>query len=259
MPARIACSDKRKRHPAERARGTGAEITARFEQRPVDPVEGPEQRQDHEGHVPVDQAHDQRERLACEPWVGLVQHADRLQRLVHVAVVLQQGDPGQHPQHVGDPERREERDEEQSLVPPAVPGEEVGDGVADQQAEHRRDPHEHDRVDERRVVQPVGVRQVRHGELQDRRVPVHRVPVRDRLTQDLVRRAEGDGQHHVEREHEEHEQVERGRRSERRPEPAWGPGPARHPPRVQRRRPATARPRPAATRVRANPSRSLPR
>ena len=197
---------QRQRHPQERAHPVQPQVAAGLDERRVDPVQAGVEHQDQVRDVAVDQAEDHGEGVSAEPVDRGGDDADRGQRLVHVAVGLQQVDPGQHAHHVADPERRDQQDEEQDLAPPGEPGHEVGRRVGDQQREQRRhrdvpDRPPHDRPDERRAADQVVPDVDDVG-----RAPAQRVPHRDRRLEQPVQLAHGDGQHGVERHDEQQDE-----------------------------------------------------
>jgi len=91
-----------------------AEVPAGLDEGWVDPVQARVQHQDQVRDVAVDQAEDDRERLAAQPVDGRRRGGEvqEVQRFVHVTVDLQQVDPGQHPHHVADPERGDQQYQE---------------------------------------------------------------------------------------------------------------------------------------------------
>ena len=217
---------ERERHQPERLVRARAQVTRRFEQAPVDTVEERVEREDHERHVPVDEAEDHRRRSSVEPRPRLADDADPEQHAVHPAVVLEEVDPGEHPHQVADEERRDQAQQEESLPAAAVAGDEVRDRVGDDERERSRDEHVDERAHEDRLERAVAREELAGHEAERARVPIERVPGGDRRLQDRVDRPEGDAEHRVERDQEEDADPDDARQREDRP----GGGAATPPP-----------------------------
>ena len=125
------------RHAPERADGAASQVASRLQQAGVDAIEEAEQGQDHVRDVPVHQAHDHGERSALEPPDRVVHEVDEHEEPVDVPVVVQQVDPGEHPHQVADPERGDQQDEQQALVPAAEAGHVVRDRIAQNETDRR--------------------------------------------------------------------------------------------------------------------------
>ena len=95
-----------------------------------------EQRDDEERQVAVgEERHHDGERVAESQETGAT---PKIPSLVHVAVVLQQVDPGEHAGDVVDPPRREDQRQDQTAPLPGQPSGVVRHGVSDADADHQR-------------------------------------------------------------------------------------------------------------------------
>ena len=170
------------------------------------------------------------DRLAVEPAAGLAEQPEGQEQLLDPERVQQPGadavgreqiDPGQHPHQVVDPERQDQREQDDALPAPGVTGREVRHRVADQEREADRDDDELDRAERDREVL-VAVPQVLEHLEDVADVPVQRVPVRNRV-RERVLVAERDGHHRVERREEEDRQPRDAGQREQAPRPARCP------------------------------------
>ena len=145
---------QRQRDLHERLPRTRAEIRSRFQQRQVQLLQVRVQRQDHERQVRVDDADVDRE-VGLQHHQRLVDDADPHQEIVDEAVVLEDADPGVHAQQERRPERQDHH-HQQDVAPGGVGASDgVGDRIADQQAQERRDRGDLQRVEIRAPVQVV--------------------------------------------------------------------------------------------------------
>ena len=206
------------RHAPERAEGAASQVASRLQQAGVDAIEEAEQGQDHVGDVPVHQTHDHGERSALEPPDRVVHDVDEHEEPVDVPVVVQQVDPGEHPHQVADPERGDQQDEQQALVPAA----EAGHVVRDRIAQNETDGARHDHVDE-----GVHVHRLEDPEDLAQRLPeVLAAPPPGLVhgqgtSEDRVDGAERDRDDGVEGEYEQDQEPKDPGEGERRPIPSW--------------------------------------
>ena len=177
-----------------------------LDQRLVDPDHGVEDRHDHEQRVEMDEAQDHREVGVEQPFLRLVDEAQRQQRGVDHAVAAEQRDPGDHADDVAGPERDRAEQEQRHL--PGQRADVEGQEIGDREAEHRGD-HPDDQAELERAE--IGV----PGDLLGEHV-------------DVVLQAEGRDQHvvgFVVEEADDHDQdASARRRTAGRPAPAGPPG-----------------------------------
>ncbi len=130
---------QRQRHAGEHVAPAAVEVVASLQQPRVDPLQARVERQDHEGQEVVGDAHhDRHGRVEQAP--VLTQDADRLERVHHEAVVLEDRLPRQRADQVGDEERHDHRQQQRVAPLAAAEGDHVRERVADQQREDRRQP-----------------------------------------------------------------------------------------------------------------------
>ncbi len=134
----------------------------RLQQAPVEPIEREEDRHDHVGQVDVDQGQDHGE-LVEEEGLDRSLHELRARGGCGSTMPLmpEDGKPAHRPDQVARPERHHHEDQERRLVPPRRPREEVGEGIADQDADAgHRDGHPdrpREQVREHRILHEVEV------------------------------------------------------------------------------------------------------
>ncbi len=156
--------------------------------------------------------------LADQPLPWLVQDADEHEDLVDVPVRAEQVHPREHPHEVVDPERGNDEQQQQHAVPAGVPGQVVGHGVPDEQAQNGGDRDVDERAQKDDAKLPGEDLAEDRPEL--RRVPVQRVPGGQRAAEDGVRRSHGHREDRVERDQEEQDQPDYARDRQRGPQPA---------------------------------------
>ncbi len=184
----------------------------------TDPIELSVQRQDHVRDVAVHEPEDDRDPLAGEP-VPRRDERQQAEDVVHVPVGLEQALPREHPHQVVDEEGCDQEQQEQRLASSAVPGHEVRDGVAEDQADRAREEDVDEGSKVRRLAEGVGAEDAADRLVERVEAPPPRLVDGDGVLEDRVDRAERDGQDHVEREDEQDDQPDRRGCREGWPEP----------------------------------------
>ena len=187
------------------AHGARPEVAGRLEERPVEPLQADEDRQGHERQVVVDDAQEDGERRVQQLHID----ADGLQDARH-AVGPEDEHPGVGPDQEARPERDDDERHQDGLPRPSPRRKDVGQRIAEQQAQHGPAEGQRDRVGEGREP---GREACVLLQRQRRFVPAVGRPLPER----------DDRQEH-ERRDEEQPVPERGRQQE---EPATDPSPTR--------------------------------
>ena len=145
----------RQRDLAEGRQASRAEVLRRLDERPIHPLEGHVEREDHERQVAVDDADQDRHRrpedAECRVPDGIPDHARQ-------AVRSEDREPRVRADQEARPERDDEQDDEQRLAATRPGRDEIGERQADEQAEDRAGEGQRQAGDERRgVLERVGV------------------------------------------------------------------------------------------------------
>ena len=154
-PADDAWPGQRQGDRPERLPRRRAEILGRLDERAVEPLERGVERQHHERQIRVDHA-DIDGRVRVEDGQGFGNEAEREQGLVEQAFAPEDADPGVDADQEARPERQDDERHEERAPPRRRRRHGVGDRIADEQEDGRRNERDAQRGQRRAEIKVVG-------------------------------------------------------------------------------------------------------